>query len=603
MSRIFVLFIVLTLPWLCSGQGFTRFTYHDEAKKHVKEIYHVKDTFQNVLDGKYLSYFLNGVIESKGQFVNNETSGVWEFYYETGILRMRGMLRQNSNYGTWEYFFENGTKSMEGTVNGMNREGEWKIYYESGKLKEQGMYVENKRTGRWHTFFEDGSRRGDTDYTEDHGRHIEYFHSGKIQAEGPKAGVKNVGRWKFFAEDGTVQSEGEYDNGRKTGEWKYFYPSGKVYAVGSFDNDAETGKWTYFFEDGKVSSSGEFVGGKKQGYWSASSKDGSLKSEVTFVDGAGEYREYYPSRKLKAKGRIVNGKNEGRWEYFTEDGKLEGECEYKGGNGMYKGYYPTGTLQTKGPMEEGLRVGRWELYDPDGSLSGYYKPFYENNELANEITSLVSKSRAAPRPTVSRNIRRTGFYYFRPRYPEYRSVIIGTNPMLTFVGRLPLAVEFYNQERLGHEFEFEAIRSPFYTSDAEVAEGMVYQRGYSIALKQKFYNELSFGMWYFGHEVRLTSISYFNNVSFPGPPTSIITVNASEQRAEYGIMLGGRLMQRNNGDGFTIDASIGYDIGYRSFDVDPSVAQYFSAENTNNFSHNFRFVLNFGYSLSFDGRR
>lgn len=593
----------MTVPWLCSGQGFTRFTYHDEAKKHVKEIYQVKDTFQNVLDGKYLSYFLNGVIESKGQFVNNETSGVWEFYYETGILRMRGMLRQNSNYGTWEYFFENGTKSMEGTVNGKNKEGEWKIYYESGKLKEQGMYVENKRTGRWHTFFEDGSRRGDTDYTEDHGRHIEYFHSGKIQAEGPKSGVRNVGRWKFFAEDGTVQSEGEYDNGRRTGEWKYFYPSGKVYAVGSFDNDAETGKWTYFFEDGKVSSSGEFVGGKKQGYWSASSKDGSLKSEVTFVDGAGEYREYYPSRKLKAKGRIVNGKNEGRWEYFTEDGKLEGECEYKEGNGIYKGYYPTGTLQTKGPMEEGLRVGRWELYDPDGSLSGYYKPFYENNELANEITSLVSKSRAAPRPAAARNIRRTGFYYFQPRYPEYRSVIIGTNPMLTFVGRLPLAVEFYNQERLGHEFEFEAIRSPFYTSDAEVAEGMVYQRGYSIALKQKFYNELSFGMWYFGHEVRLTSIGYFNNVSFPGPPTSIITVNASEQRAEYGIMLGGRLMQRNNGDGFTIDASIGYDIGYRSFDVDPSVAQYFSAENTNNFSHNFRFVLNFGYSLSFDGRR
>ncbi|MBL7866030.1 MAG: hypothetical protein JNK10_14200, partial [Cyclobacteriaceae bacterium] len=80
-------------------------------------------------------------------------------------------------------------------------------------------------------------------------------------------------------------------------------------------------------------------------------------------------------------------------------------------------------------------------------------------------------------------------------------------------------------------------------------------------------------------------------------------VSASEQRAEYGLMLGTRLMQRNNGDGFTIDACIGYDLGYRVFDVDPMVAPLFAGVNQNNFSHSFRFVLNFGYSFSFDGRR
>ncbi len=592
------------IPWLCSGQGFTRFTYHDAAKVNVKEVYQVKDTFQNVLQGRYLSYFLNGFIESKGQFVNNETAGVWEFYFETGNLRMRGILRQNSNYGKWEYFYENGLKSMEGLVNGKNKEGDWKIYYESGKLKEQGEYVENKRTGLWTSFFEDGSKRGEAQYVDDHGRHTEYFHSGKVQGEGPKAGSKIVGLWRYFAEDGTLQSEGEYVNGRKTGEWKNYFASGKLRSVGSFDADEETGEWIYYFEDGTVNSLGEFVGGEKQGYWSTTNADGTLKSEITFSNRAGEYREYYPGKKLKTKGQIINGLNEGRWEYFSLDGKLEGECEFKEGNGLYKGYYPTGTLQTKGQMEEGLRVGTWELYEPDGSLSGYYKPFYENNELANEINSLISKSRAAAAaPAPVRNTRRSGFYYFQPRFPEYHSVIIGTNPMLSFVGRLPLAVEFYNQERLGHEFEFEAIRSPFYTSDSEVPEGTTYQRGYSIALKQKFYNELRMGMWYFGHEVRLTNISYFNNVNFPQSPNQLITVSASEQRAEYGIMLGSRLMQRNDGDGFTIDACIGYDLGYRVFDVDPTVEQYFSSQNQNNFSHSFRFVLNFGYSFSFDGRR
>ncbi len=597
--------IVSACPWLPiaigMAQGVTRFTYHDAGKKNVKEVYQVKDTIQNVLHGRYISYYLNGLIESKGQFVNNETAGVWEFYYETGNLRMRGILRQNSNFGTWEYFYENGNKSMEGLVNGRNREGEWKIFYESGKLKEQGQYLENKRTGLWTTFFEDGSKRGETEYEDDNGRHTEYYHDGKVQAEGPRAGSRNVGRWRFYADDGTLQSEGEYTNGKRSGEWKMYFPSSKVQAIGYYDNDIETGKWTYYFEDGTVSSIGEYAGGQKQGYWTSSHKDGSLRSEITYIDGAGEYREYYGGMRLRMKGRIVNGKNDGHWDYYSENGKREGECEYKEGKGQYKGYYPTGTLQTKGPMEDDRRVGTWELYEPDGTLSGYYKPFYENNQLANEINSLINKSKT---PTVvTRPTRRPGFLYFQPRFPEYRGVIIGTNPMLTFVGRLPLAVEFYNQERLGHEFEFEGLRTPFFTADSEVPEGTVYKRGYSIALKQKFYNDMRTGMWYFGHEVRLANVSYFNNITFPSSPGTLITVSASEQRAEYGVMLGARLMQRNNGDGFTIDASICYDIGYRLVDVDPTAAPYFSSLNTNNFSHSFRFVLNFGYSLSFDGRR
>ena len=79
------------------SQGFTRQTYHDPKKKNLKEVYQVKDTIRNVLHGRYLSYYLTGSIESKGQFENNETSGVWEFYYETGKLKMRGILFKSAN--------------------------------------------------------------------------------------------------------------------------------------------------------------------------------------------------------------------------------------------------------------------------------------------------------------------------------------------------------------------------------------------------------------------------------------------------------------------------------------------------------------------------
>ena len=594
--------VMIAFPWVGQAQSVTRYVYYDPGnKKNVKEIYQVKDTVQNVLHGRYISYYLNGNMESKGQFMNNETTGVWEFYFETGNLRMRGILRQNSNYGKWEYFFENSVKSMEGTVNGKNKEGEWKIYYESGELKEKGDYVANKRSGLWDTYFEDGTRRGEIEYTDDHGRYTEYFHNGKVYAEGPRAGAKNVGHWRYFAEDGTLQGEGEYINGKKNGEWVHYYASGKISSSGHYENDETTGIWKFFFENGTISSTGEYVGGTKNGYWSSFNGDGSIKSEIMFANGSGEYREYYLGKKLKTKGQIRDSKFDGKWQYYSKDGKIEGECDYDKGKGIYKGYYPSGTLQTKGLMEDDLRVGTWELYEPDGTLSGYYKPFYENNELAGEINSLINKSRAAQ--PVNKSARRKGFYYFQPRFPEYRSVIIAVNPMMSFVGRMPLAIEFYNQERLGYEFEFEGIRSPFFTSDSEVPAGKIYQRGNSLALKQKFYNTIKTGMWYFGHEIRFTNIGYFNNMTFPQAPNNQITVSASEQRAEYGVLLGARLMQRDDGDGFTIDAVIGYNIGYRVFDVEPSYERYFSSVNQNTLSQSFRFGLNFGYSFSFDGRR
>lgn len=593
-----LLFLTFLSPLCLFGQGFTRYTYHDAEKTKLKEIFQVKDTIRNILNGRYISYYLNGNIESKGQFVNNETTGVWEFFFETGNMRMRGILRQNSNYGNWEYFYENGTKSMEGTINGHNKEGEWKIYYESGELREIGVYLNNKRSGIWKTYFEDGVVKGEIEYTDDHGRYTEYYHSGKVLAEGPRAGAKNVGHWRFFAEDGTLESEGDFDNGKKNGKWEYKYPSGKISASGSFLNDEAVGKWNYFFEDGTTSSTGEFAGGKKEGYWATFNPNGSVKSEINYKNGTGEYREFHPDGKLKVKGMIENGVNQGKWEYFFNDGKLEGQCVFDKGKGTYYGYYPSGTLQTKGTIENDLRVGTWELYEQDGKLSGYYKPIYENKTLTNDINALIAKSKM-PTTTTQRTVKR-GFNYFQPRFPEYRGVIIEGNPVFTFIGSMPFGIEFYNQERLGHEFAFEGLRDPFFTRDSDVARNKIFKRGYAIALREKFYNPVNFGMWYFAHELRFTNAGYFANIEWSNG--QVFTVSASEQRAEYGILTGARLMQKRNADGLTIDAYLGYGLGYRTFDTDPTFESVFSNIHQGHFSQTFRFGLNIGFAFSFSRR-
>ncbi len=510
---------------------------------------------------------------------------------------MRGIVKQNSNYGLWEYFYEGGSKSMEGVIQGKSKEGDWKIFYESGELKETGRFMDNKRNGFWRTYFEDGAIKGEVEYKDDVGRFTEYYHNGKKLGEGPKSGARHIGHWRYFTEEGSLDNEGLYEYGKKAGQWKYYFPSGKVSCVGYFNNDEPSGKWEYFYEDGKVSSSGEYLGGKRNGFWNSFNPNGTLKSEVNYTAGSGDYREYYPSGKLKLKGEVVDGKNHGLWSYYYEDGRKEGECTYVQGKGVYYGYYPNGTVQTKGPIENDRRVGTWELYEQDGVLSGYYKPLYEDKDLEKQINALMAKSKAVPPPILRKTRRSGGFNYFQPRFPEYSSVIVQGNPMLMFLGTFPFGLEFYNEGRLGHEFTFEGIRDPFFILDSEVQDDKRFQRGYAVSVRQKFYNEASFGMWYFGHDVKFTNVSHYVNMVNQISPAS-----ASEQKFEYGVLIGSRLMKKNDGDGFTIDAFVGYGIGYRLVDIEVQYDAAFKSLNHNKFSNTFQFGLNFGYSLSFDKR-
>jgi uncharacterized protein len=566
-----------------------RYSWHDVQKKNLKELYQVKDTLTNILHGTYISYFINGKVESKGQFTDNETSGVWEFFYETGTLKMRGILFKGANYGLWEYFFESGRKSMEGIIYGKKRQGEWKMFYENGQVREEGEYEDNKRTGLWKSYFEDGAVKGSTEYTDDFGKHVEYYHSGKIYGEGPRAGTRNVGHWRYYSEDGTLRSEGDYKSGKKQGNWVTYYPSGKIASQGMYENDQPSGMWVYQYENGTISSAGSYTAGKKEGQWKAYDVNGALRSEASFDKGTGDYREFFNNGTLKVKGRIVEGKRQGRWEFYNGDGTREGYCDYEKDKGIYYGYYANGNLHTKGPLEGELKMGTWEIYNEEGNLSGYYKPFYENNKASDEIVALAQRTAAQRKKAPARRS------WFIARNNEFKGVIGASNPLWLAAGRLPFNIEFYLQERLGHEFEFIGIRDPFFKSDMEIAAGKKFERGYSVAIKQKFYSPLKAGMWYFGHEIRFTNLGHFVNQ----PVTNLFTFNAVEQRVQWGPLLGYRVMRKNNARGFTIDCFVSANVGYRRIDLDANYETFFSDLDQSPFATTFNFGLNLGHVFSF----
>ncbi|MCZ8216645.1 MAG: toxin-antitoxin system YwqK family antitoxin [Cyclobacteriaceae bacterium] len=594
--RLIILLLILniTLQQSALAQLYNRTSYHDLEKRHIKEFYQVKDTVKNILHGRYISFYLNGHPESKGQFINNETSGVWEFFYETGNIRMRGILRQNSNYGLWEFFYESGQKSMEGTINGKLREGEWKSYYENGQLKEIGSYDKNKHIGLWKAYFEDGVLKGEIDYVDDFGRYIEYYHSGKVYGEGPRMNSKNSGHWRYYAEDGTLQMEGEFVAGKKQAEWIHYFSSGKQHSKGHYENDIPVGIWEYYYETGELHKKGEYVKGKKSGEWKTFDKDGTVISESAFGEGKGLYKEYYPGGQVKVVGNLNDEKREGKWEFFYDNGKKEADCEYVDGRGTYYGYYQDGALQTKGQMEDDKKVGTWEIFERDGKLSGYYKPFYDDKNTSKDIAAMADRKYERTNASHTK-----GLSYFDPRHNEFKGVIVGTNPIFSAVGRFPVAIEFYSQERLGHEFEFIGIRDPFYKKDDNISLGKNFMRGYSIGIKQKMYNPMKAGMWYFGHEIRFTNLGHFINIEWPLTPDKFSTVSSAEQRIGWGVLTGYRIMRKNNAKGFTLDVFGSFNLGYRSFVTDAQYEDLFQIIEQKPFYTSFHFGLNIGNVFSF----
>jgi len=605
----YLCFIILFVARL-QAQPIEICTYHDPAKTILKEIYYIDDSSTSRLTGSYRSYFISGNIEKEGFYKDNLPDSLWIYYYENGKIKMKGMLKGGASHGLWEYFYENGNLSKAGMVLNSKREGNWKYYFENGAIKSQGDYKHNVKHGIWNYFYEEGEIKAQAYYQNGRGKYKEFYNSGAVKAEGLNLNGKSDSTWVFYYESGNVRARGDYREGKRVGPWIFYHDNNMKSAEGSYADGSKDGKWVHFHENGEVSSEGAIIGGQKEGYWRFFDEDGVFKAEGVFESNDGKYTEYYESGKIKAEGQIKNGKNHGSWVYFYENGAREGECEYLEGDGDFVGYYPDGTVKMKGNIKDGVNVGIWELYDGKGSLAGYYRPYYEDSK---PVYKLVEKSK----PRRGNNIKPEYKYksyksrYFDPVINEYKGVILATNPVAMLIGQLPISAEYYIEERLGYELQVSLIRDPFFKSGSNLELNKVFERGWNIALKQKFYHpEGSFGMFYFGHEVRLTSLKHYANVIDSssvsmGQGFEQIRINSSETRFEYALFIGDRWMQlfgeryKNNSLGFTIDAFLGFGFGYRLYQENyPNVPQYnevYKDVNTSKFVISPRIGINFGF--------
>jgi hypothetical protein len=256
-----------------------------------------------------------------------------------------------------------------------------------------------------------------------------------------------------------------------------------------------------------------------------------------------------------------------------------------------------------GTVSNDKKTGEWKLYKKNGELAGTYFPLYEDAQPV-FLTAETIKETGAFREKYSKpeyRFKSRQPRYFTPVVNEYKGVVFSTNPLALAIGKLPFALEYYIQERLGYELTYTLNKNPFFVDQNNVVLNEPASKGNTISIKQKFYSsDKSIGMLYFSHEIGFENATHsVNTVDLLNPnPEAIAMVQSTEYRYHYGITVGSRLIRDPGNAGLTMDVFAGIGIGMRSYTkkyAEVSYDQYFTDLNQSKTYVPIIFGLTFGY--------
>ncbi|HVN57799.1 MAG TPA: hypothetical protein VMT63_05840 [Bacteroidales bacterium] len=154
--------------------------------------FYENDSLQSVLDysadGKSANavfYHPNGLVASKGKYVNQLKEGSWEFYssYFKDYLICREEYRNNMKNGISVKFYPD--SSISERVNYVNdkKSGEWTQYFVGGKPCLSGYYVDGMLDGKFTTYYDNGHPEYSGQYRDDarDGDWIKYNRDGSVK--------------------------------------------------------------------------------------------------------------------------------------------------------------------------------------------------------------------------------------------------------------------------------------------------------------------------------------------------------------------------------------------------------------------------------------
>ena len=153
-----------------------------------------------------ISAWISRLLKKKGRLIDDgeqvywpeeNYTGLWETYWPNGVIKFRANFVDGKEEGEWLCYWDNGNLAQRGVnVKGVC-DGVWTDYSYDGHKSRVGRYVNGKPEGLWVSFWDDGSVMHEQEYVGglEHGysRHFSYegelIHEGEFREGEPYNGI------------------------------------------------------------------------------------------------------------------------------------------------------------------------------------------------------------------------------------------------------------------------------------------------------------------------------------------------------------------------------------------------------------------------------
>ena len=192
--------------------------------------------------GPWIKKDQNGIKLYEGRFVDNVPVGVFRYYYPDGKLKTVSTFYDNGHKVRSVSYFKNGYIMARGNYVDEKKDSTWQFFGEfDGSLLLEENYVAGVRDGVSKTYTPDKALVEMIHYKNGlrDGLWEQYYSDGKIKIRGSFANDDNTGTFQAFSPEGQIMITGQYTDGHRDGIWitrddkgnlikKEYYRDGKL---------------------------------------------------------------------------------------------------------------------------------------------------------------------------------------------------------------------------------------------------------------------------------------------------------------------------------------------------------------------------------------
>lgn len=189
--------------------------------------------------GYWIKQYENGNKAAEGNFKDGKQVGVFKHYQLDGTTNkaiVEHIAGTDSTLTT--YYHENGVLMSKGVYVNQKKEGLWKFYDNREIISSEQNFKNDKPHGKSIVYHFNGKVAKDVDFVNglQQGPFIEYDPNGSKLIEGTYTDGNFDGLIKFYYSNGVVKNQGVYKHAVKNGKWIYYDNEGKVLVEEVYEN-------------------------------------------------------------------------------------------------------------------------------------------------------------------------------------------------------------------------------------------------------------------------------------------------------------------------------------------------------------------------------